>query len=204
MAKPDKKLQELDSKITSISNVIEETESRRDHVQENLAKATTEIPQVMEQFKRAMVEGADLVELDRRRKALTDQRERDELLLKGLTEKLEELEIQLSEAIEARNSRFRQLVASWLTKESEGYNKAVDSLRTHLKRFFAAYRIVSDLGLQSVFQEILGNGVYYLGRSRLIELGNGFGPNDLSQDSQSAKIRPGPQLIEELFREVTG
>ncbi len=200
----DKKLKLADARISELSGQIEQLEKRKNEARERIAEVKRKIPETMQALQEALVTGADYAAIDNERRELLAEKERHEMLIEGLNEKFETLENQLSESIEIRNARFRELVASWLRREGPLYNKAVDSVRTHLKRFVGVHRLCSDLGVQSIFQEVLGTGVNYLRQTKVVTIGNGFSLSDLSIDAQNAARRPGPELCEKLFSEVVG
>ena len=199
----DKLIKRLDVNIGSLHDQIQALQTRKAGAEARLESIKYETPLHMQAMKKAMVDGGDLPALEEQRKELQADKERQEIMIAGLIEKIEELEIQLSKAIEDRSDRFAELVSSWLAKEVKTYNETAERLRQSIKRLSACQSLLKEAGRTEPFQKALGNAWRYFMQTRVVELGNGFQPSDLEGRNYIAKLRPGRELCERIFHEVT-
>jgi chromosome segregation ATPase len=198
----DKAIRKLDTDIGSLHDQIQALQTRKAEAEARLESIKYEIPLTMEAMKKAMVGGGDLLTLEERRKELQADKERQEILIVGLIEKIEEFELQLSRAIEERSDRFAELVSSWLAKEVKAYNETAERLTQSIKRLSACHSLLKETGRTEPFQEALGNAWRYFRQTRIVELGNGFQPSDLEGRNYITKLQPGRELCERVFNEV--
>lgn len=198
----DKDLKRKDQQISELSARSDQLQQRKAETEARISTIEAEIPEVQKAIMAAYTNGDDLVELDRRRLQLRNDLEVARLGLTGLTEAIENVENQLSAAITSRNTRFSELAGKWLTREAEGYNRAVDQVRESVRRLFGVRKLLGELGDNETFRQALGPAGDHLHKLVLMKLDNSFTVTRLTPDEQRRALRATQDLCAELFQEV--
>ncbi|MEW6440726.1 MAG: hypothetical protein AB1640_07275 [bacterium] len=196
-----KQYERLNREAEDLAGEIRGCETQRTETSGRICELAESAARLEADLSRALAAGSGAEDLEGKLRDCRAAREREQLMLRGLGEKLTDLRGKLEAASGQRDRTFADLARTWLEREAGLFDEKALSLRHHTKRLMAAHDLLRELrdgNLRQVFVEVLGDFISVLTTLRIPVI-EGF---DRTEHARNPFTHPGRETLEQVRNEI--
>ncbi len=155
-----KEFKKLGKMVSQIENEIKAVEGRIAEIEVQRGGTAQKIDQLTGQLEAALVadDSAKVVSLEKEILKFRGLENRDLILTPALQKKVDQLNVDFTQARQNLDLRFSELAGRWLETEAKLYDDAAKVLILQLHRLFACSELLREKDFSGTWREIVGPG----------------------------------------------